>query len=110
MENDAPLKQLGKIAQQIRSILHTTEVDLDDTVVRKMTQSILRNLEIAHKFLHDYESEEDVRLQALVLPQGIARLETLRKNILDASQYNLFGAVDVAHLTATIDQLIERLR
>lgn len=110
MENDAPLKQLGQIAQQIRSILHATEVDPADMIMRKMIQNITRNLEIARKFLHDYEREEDVRVQALILPQGIARLETLRKNILDASQYNLFGAVDVAHLSANIDQLIERLR
>lgn len=110
MEQEAPLKQLGQIARHIRSILNAAAVDMSDASIRKAIQAINKNLEIAQKFLHDYEREEDAYKQATILPQGIERLENLRKNILDASQYDVFGAVDVAHLTAKIDQLIERLR
>lgn len=111
MDNDTSLlNQLGQIARQIRGILNTTDADVSDTSIRKVVQAVSKNLEIARKFLHDYESEEDARKQATILPQGIERLENLRKNILDASQYNIFGPVDVAQISANLDQLIERLR
>jgi hypothetical protein len=111
MEHDAaPIQQLRQIAAQVRSIVHIVDVDASDIELRKTVQSVSRNLEVARKFLQDYEIEDDARKQVRILYVGLERLEMLRKSILDASQHNIFGAVDVALLTAKLDQLIERLR
>jgi hypothetical protein len=111
MEEPAtPLEQLHQIEMFVRSLLSELTDDELEVAARHAVRDIRQTVANARKFLRDYDREEDARLQARILPQCLACLATLRQDILDASQYDVFGAVDVAHLTATIDQLIERLR
>ena len=107
-QDGSPLHQLKQVERQVRVILLAGSND--DPIVRKAAQAVLHTMNLARKVLTDYEIEEDVRRQAKLLPLGLERLELLRKNILDASQKDVFSPVDVAQLTSTIDQLIERLR
>jgi hypothetical protein len=37
-------------------------------------------------------------------------LDQARRNILSASEFNIFGAIDVAHLSAQIDQIISEIK
>jgi hypothetical protein len=105
-----PLQQLQQIETFIRGIL-TAFVDEDlPTAGRRAVQDIRQTMAQARKALRDYEREEDARQQASLLPESIAGLEQARRNILEASQYDVFSAVDVAHVTAKIDQLTDRLR
>jgi hypothetical protein len=54
----------------------------------------------------DYEYAETRAEQLRIVKEAKERLEQLQQGILKASEYNLFSAVDVAELSARIQQLI----
>ena len=112
MQDDTatPLQQLQQIETAVRSILMAILDEDLPAAGRRAVREIRQTMVQARKALRDYEREEDARLQASLLPESITGLEQVRHNILDASQYDVFSAIDVAHVTATIDQLIDRLR
>lgn len=52
---------------------------------------------------------DDTAEQARLLQASIASLTKLQEHILTASQYDLLGPADVAHLSALADYIKERL-
>ena len=105
----SPLQQFREIEAQLQLLMSGLPLEIAGVPTRKPAELIHRTLEQTHKLLKDYESEEDLQLQAYLLPTAVKQLELLRKQVLDASQYNVFSAIDVAQLSAELDQLIERL-
>lgn len=84
-----------------------------DRAVHLAFESMQKRARAAQRVLKDYEmseSEEDTRAQLRILPKAVKGLEQLRESLLDASQYDLIGAVDVAQQSAQIDELIDRLK
>jgi hypothetical protein len=59
--------------------------------------------------IRDYELSETREDQLRRARDANKRLERIRKSILAASEYNVFNAVDVAQLTAQLEQIIENL-
>jgi hypothetical protein len=107
---ESTLVAFRQIETDIRHALQQTEADITGGAGLKAVQTVRKKLELTRKWLQDYELEEDTKKQIRSLLQSIENLELLRSYIVEASQYNLFGAVDVAQLSAKIDQLTERLR
>ena len=91
------------ITQQFAGV----DVLVIDKVERELIEG-LRRLVIDLKLdLRDYEHAETRVEQQKYLADAKVRLEELRAMVLRASSHNLFGAVDVAHVTALLEQINE---
>lgn len=76
-------------------------------------EGLKRSVGDALHTLRDYELsavEEDIRLQARILPKAVKSLETLRERLLKASEFNIVGPADVAQISAQLDELVDSLR
>lgn len=108
------------IYQELRQIEFTLVaswrgLDLQEleTPARRSIEAVRRQAQLAQAVAKDYEmsaAEEDTRAQLRLLPKIIKALEQLRSAILKASEYELVGPVDVAQLSALVDDQIDRLR
>ncbi len=86
--------QLHKLSAKEREALAKLRQALADTKV----------------YVHGYELSETRDEQLWNAKSGKKWLEQARRQILQASESNIFGAIDVAHLSAQIDQIIGSLR
>lgn len=91
------------------------DVDLQEieTAARKSLEAVRKQVQLAQATAKDYElveSEEDTHAQVRLLPKVVRSLEQLRAGILKSSEYDLIGTVDVAQLSAQLDELIDRMR
>lgn len=82
--------------------------NLEATAVR-VTQSLKKRLIEARLDVRDYELSETREEQLKEARKGKRRLEEVRKDILAASEYGIFGPVDVAQITAQLEIISERL-
>lgn len=71
---------------------------------RKAINELKQNLIDAKIYTQDYELSEMRQEQLDNAKRAKKYLSLARRQILRASEFNVFGAVDVAHLTAQIDQ------
>jgi hypothetical protein len=69
-----------------------------------------QNLVDSRIYARDYELSESREEQVDNAKKAKKWLEQAQKNILTASEFNIFGAIDVAHLSAQIDQIISELK
>lgn len=74
---------------------------------QKIVAAIKRELVDCRLDIRDYELSETRAEQLNNAKNAQKRLDDLRKYILSASEYDIFGAVDVAQLTAQLDQIAE---
>lgn len=70
----------------------------------KLLAGLKQNLSDARLYAHDYELSETREEQLSNAKKAKNYLEQVRQQILRASEFNIFGPIDVAHLTAQIDQ------
>ena len=77
---------------------------------RKIVTGLKREMVDARLDIRDYELSETRAEQLTNAKAAKKRLEVIRKLILSASEYDIFSAVDVAQLTAELEQIIEELR
>jgi hypothetical protein len=113
MADISPYQQLRRIDFTINGFALAADIDRRSSVERKAFEALRRNARAAQAILKDYEmseAEEDTRLQLKLLPRAVNGLERMRESLLKASEYDLVGAVDVAQLSAQLDELIDRLR
>lgn len=59
--------------------------------------------------IRDYEMAETRGVQAKYAREATKRLEALRGYLVEASQYNIFSAIEIAHLSVYVDSIIEQL-
>lgn len=76
---------------------------------QKLVAVIKRELTDARLDVRDYELSETRAEQLEKAKAARKRLESLRKHILAASEYDIFGAVDVAQLTAQLDFITDHV-
>lgn len=76
---------------------------------RNIILKLKQELTDAKIYSSDYERSETMEEQIENAVKAKKNLEKARKDILLASEYDLFGAVDVAHLSAEIEQTIADL-
>lgn len=77
--------------------------------IRRQMRELKRTAGDARLDVRDYEFAETRDEQAKNAKAARERLAAVRDGILAASQHDIFSAVDVARLSATIDQLLEQV-
>lgn len=105
----SPFLAIGQVETQLKGFLRAVDADTLDVDGRKIIQAIKRFATDARLDIRDYELSETREEQLKNAVKGKKRLEQLRKAILAASEYNVFGPADVAELTARIDQITDHL-
>lgn len=75
-----------------------------------MVSSLKREMADARLDARDYELSETRAEQLENAAHAKKRIEDIRKAVLTASEKNLFSAIDVAHITAQLEQASSFLR
>ena len=112
MVERTPYEQLRQIGFAINRFGAAADLDVQSTAARRSFEVLRRNVLRAQDMLKDYEMfelEDDTLKQAQLLPKVVKALQTLRDSLLKASEYELIGAVDVAQISAEVDELIDKL-
>ncbi len=113
MSGQSTYHQLRQIGFVLNGLWNGIDLPALDNGARRALDAVRRHVQTAQAVARDYElleSEEDTRAQLRLLPKAVVSLEQLRAAILKASEYDLIGPVDVAQLSAQLDELIDRLR
>lgn len=76
---------------------------------RTTLTNLMQNFENTRIYANVFEVSEEPKDHHKNAQQVRKWLEQARKNILSASEFNIFGAVDVASLSAQIEQLLSEL-
>jgi hypothetical protein len=104
MANGSPsyiVKQVDNSISMLMRKVNRSEIgEKGRTALVKLNQS----LDGARTYSQDYELSEMRDEQLDNAKKAKKYLEQARQAILRASEFNIFGAIDVAHLTAQIDQ------
>lgn len=109
MDKKSPFQRVKELDAQVRSVLSRLDADFLPAVERELVATIKRQADDARLDLRDYGMAETAADQKRYAKEAHERLETLQKNIVKASEYNLFSAIDVAQISADIQQIISDL-
>ena len=105
MANYTPAALVKQVDTQVNSILRKTNWDAVNDKARKAVAELRQNLTDAKVYAQDYELSEMRDEQLDNARQAKKYLDQARQQILRASEFDMFGPVDVAHLTAQIEQV-----
>jgi hypothetical protein len=106
----SPYDQAKDLARQLNSFLSALDIDSLSREEREIALSIKRLLDHVRLGVRDYEFADTKYEQEQSAVEAKQHLEQLQALVLKGSEYNLFGAVDVAHASARIQQIISKLR
>jgi hypothetical protein len=110
MDNSSPSRKVKQLDSQISNILRKVYLRKLSSKERDVLSMLQQNLVDSRIYIRDYELSETREEQLDNSKEAKKWLEQARKNILAASEFNIFGAIDVAHLSAQIDQIISDLK
>jgi hypothetical protein len=105
MEIKAPSARARDIERQVNQILRPIDLLKRSRDIRETIANLRQNLHDARIYTTDYELSETRENQLDNAKQAKRYLERANKGILTASEDDIFGTLDVAHITALIDQL-----
>ncbi len=110
MASYSPSGLVKQIDTQVNMILRKTDWDEVNEKGRKAVEELRQFLSDAKLYALDYELSE-MRDEQLDNAKSAKKwLEQAQHRILRASEHSVFGPVDVAHLTAQLDQVKADLR
>ncbi len=112
MENRSAYQQLRQIESAIKLLRPDADVG-GGLAVQKAFETLQKQVSKAQQAIRDYdltESEKDVKARLRILARAVKSLEQLRESILTASQYDIIGVVDVAQMSAQLDEIIDRFK
>jgi hypothetical protein len=109
-EQQSPSRIVKQLDAQVYRILRNTELHKFSVKERKILSDLQQNLTDARIYANDYELSETRDEQLDNAKKSKKWLEQARRNILAASEFNIFGAIDVAHLTAQVEQVKDMLK
>lgn len=95
---------IKRIDNQVSRILRQVDWSEVDQKGRLAVNDLRQSLADAKIYSQDYELSEMRDEQLDNAKKAKKYLGLARRKILRASEFNVFGAIDVAHLTAQIDQ------
>jgi len=110
MTNDSPFLAIKWLETQLSGTLSAIDIYALQAQERKNIALLKRELTDARLDIRDYELSETRAEQLQKAKVAKKRLEHVRRLILTASEYNVFSAIDVAQLTAQLDQISENVR
>jgi len=104
MANYSPSGLVKQVETQVNSILRRIDWAETNDKGRKAADELRQSLIDAKIYSTDYELSEMREEQEDNAKQARRYLNLARRHILRASEFDVFSAIDVAHLTAQIDQ------
>ena len=107
--DESPFLRIKQLETEVGSVLSPIDVYELDRGLQKLIAAIKHELVDARLDIRDYELSETRAEQLEKAKAAQKRLEALRKNILTASEHDIFSAVDVAQLTAQLDFVAEHI-
>jgi hypothetical protein len=110
MASSSPSFLVKQVNTQVTMILRSIDWEELDEKGQKAVSELRQNLVDAKIYAQDYELSEMRDEQVGNAKKANKWLEHARQQILRASEFNIFGAIDVAHLTAQIDQAKANLK
>ena len=102
-------QQAKELEAQVGGILSTFDVEDLRHAQKELVILLKHQLVDAKLDARDYEYAETREAQLNVAKQARERLTSLKQNILKASEYNVFSAVDIAQISARIEQIISQM-
>jgi hypothetical protein len=103
------VQQARELETQVGGIISSYDIGDLPTVQKELLITIKHQLTDARLDVRDYEYAETRAEQLNHAKEAKERLEGLQENILKASESDLFGAIDVAQLSARIQHVITQL-
>ena len=105
----SPLTQIRQLEVVIQAVLRKQSPEDLAPVSQKIITELKRDLIDARLDIRDAEYADTAEEYRRFVKQAKERLDKVIKAILAASQYDIFGAVEVAEITAELQQLGEQL-
>jgi hypothetical protein len=108
--SSSPFVLITRLMTDIKGKLVAFDVDMLERSEQRIVKQIKGLLADGRLDIRDYELSEtrDEQLRHAAIARE--RLEQLRLNVLAASEHNLFSAVDVAQISAQVDEIVSNLR
>ena len=110
MEQKSPFVLVTRLVTQLTGVLSAVDVYGLPPKEAKLIATLKREAADARLDTRDYELSETRQLQLKNARAAKKRLDHVRKHILAVSEYNIFSAIDVAQLSAQIEQIIENIQ
>jgi hypothetical protein len=110
VEDKSPSALTKDLEGQVRLILRPVDTFKLSRQLRDQLIELKQTLSQARVYAVDYELSETREEQLSNAVGAQELLAKARANILSASEFDLFSAPDVAHLTAVVDQVIAKLK
>jgi len=108
--NDSPFLAIKSLETEVTAKLRAIDTFVLEKAEQKIIETLRRNVTDVRLDIRDYELSETREEQLKKAKEAKKRLEQVRKGILAASEYNVFTAIDVAQLTAQLEQISENVR
>ena len=105
----SPFKLMQALSSQLDSLLSRVDTPSLPVAVQKILSPMRQQLVDARLEVRDYDLAQTRAEQFAFARAGKDRLTTLHQTMLAASEHGIFGAADVAQLSARIQQIISLL-
>jgi hypothetical protein len=105
-----PAIRVKRLEADVRRILRKTDETKLERKYRNALTELRQNLVDIRIYTNAYEFSEERPEQIENAKAATDYLDQARQHILKTSEVNIFTAIDVAHLSAQIDQLIGDLK
>lgn len=109
MNNSSPYALAKQLEADVLKILAALDVYSLGQKPTQLVAAIKRGVADARLDIRDYELAESRVEQLKLKAASTESIELLQREILSASEYNIFSAIDVAQLSSLIDRIQERL-
>lgn len=106
----SPLKMARELEGAIGKAVAKLDIDALPLAQQKMIADLRRQATDIRLDTRDYDFAETRVEQQATSREARTRLEQMRQNIVATSHWDIFSAVEVAHLSAQIQQLISSLQ
>jgi hypothetical protein len=110
VQEQSPSVMAKQLDNHIARLLRRFDPARQPSHAREAITELRQNMIDAKIYTNDYELSETREEQLQNAKQAKKWLEEARKNILTASQYDIFNAVDTAHLSAQAEQIGAQLK
>lgn len=97
------------VVSHIQNVISTQDIAASSRAEQDLVSTIKHQATDARLAVREYEYAESRDDQLKAAKEAKQFLDGLRQNIVAASQYNIFGATDVAQISAQLQTLEEQL-
>jgi hypothetical protein len=110
MERVSPYELCKRVEGQLQAKLSGLDIPSLSHDTQAIVQTLRQTIIDARLTVQEYTFAETREEQAKAAREAQEYLAQAQKGILAASSHSIFGAVDVAHLSANIEQITDRLK